>query len=297
MLLNINTTRSIIDFVKTIRKDIIRICVFTIIVALLSTGKYLQELTIPLGVVALIGTALSLLLAFRTSQAYDRWWEARVIWGGIVNDSRTFIRQLQLFLPEDSKEDIRRFASRQVLWCFSLSENLRRLTFSKKVHDFAVKEGIVESKNLPNAILSLHSMHLKYLSNKGIISDYTTVQLDSTLIKFCDYMGRCERIKSTIFPVSYDKLVHIIIYLFALLLPFSLDDDHLFMKTILTAIIPLVFIVIERTAIMMQNPFENLPMDTAMTSISKTIEMNLMEMVGDESGFPEPVDPKFYYVL
>lgn len=297
MLLNINTTTSILDFIKTIRKDLVRIFVFSIIVGFISQGRHLQDFNIPIGVVALLGTALSLLLAFRTGQAYDRWWEARMIWGAIVNDSRTLIRQLLLFLPEESLGDVKLFARRQALWCFALSENLRRLPFSSRVLKYMEEEEIVSSKNVPNAILALHSIHLKEISKAGAISEFREVQVDSTLLKLCDSMGKCERIKSTIFPMSYDKLIHLIIYLFAFLLPFSLNDDSVLVKTILTAIIPLVFIVIERTAIIMQDPFENMPMDTPMTTISRTIEMNLMEMVGEDVVAPEGPKEKYYFIL
>ncbi len=51
----------------------------------------LEFLSIPLAIPALMGTCISLLLAFRTNQSYERWWEARVVWGGIVNDSRTLV--------------------------------------------------------------------------------------------------------------------------------------------------------------------------------------------------------------
>src|SRR5690606_12419351 len=99
---------SIWDFVKTIKSDLIAITVFSIAVGLIAKGHYLESLVIPLGLIAIVGTAISLLLAFRTGQSYDRWWEARIIWGAIVNDSRTLLRQLKEFLPETCLADIRR---------------------------------------------------------------------------------------------------------------------------------------------------------------------------------------------
>ena len=77
----------------------------------------LEILSVPIAIPALLGTGISLLLAFRTNQSYERWWEARNIWGSIVNDSRTLIRQLLTFLPEKSIEISRVAARRQVGWC------------------------------------------------------------------------------------------------------------------------------------------------------------------------------------
>jgi len=296
MLLNINKLISLRYFLKKISKDVFRIAIFSCIVGIIARGNYLGALMIPTGLIAIIGTAISLLLAFRTSQSYDRWWEARIIWGAIVNDSRTLIRQLILFLPEGNKTEIRIFIERHVIWCLALSESLRKVPFSAKVQNYITKHQIKDS-NIANGIITLHCKHLKLIKERGDITEFREVQVDETLTRFCNSMGGCERIKNTIFPVSYGKLIHFLIYLFALLLPFSLTDNYVILKTILTAIIPLIFIIIERTAILMQDPFENAPMDTPMTKISLTIEANLYQMIDEDFEMPIGSKLKDYYVL
>ncbi len=246
--------------------------------------------------VGIVGTAISLLLAFRTGQAYDRWWEARNIWGAIVNESRTFIRQLQLFLPSEQQEEVKVFAERQIIWCFALADALRKKPFETNVSEY-IKANNITDANIPNAILSLHQKQIKILAQKGLLTEFREVQLDSTVSKFCDAMGKCERIKNTIFPLSYGKLIHLCIYIFAFLLPFSLEPEHTFIKAILTASIPLLFLIIERTAIIMQDPFEGEPMDTPMTTISRTIEINLLQMVGKKAPMISENSKKYYYVL
>src|SRR4030095_13127214 len=82
---------------------------------------------IPVTVPAFIGTAISIILSFKLSQSYDRWWEARKIWGSIVNESRTFVLQLQSFVKPVNENDIRSIAFRQIAWCFSLGQSLRGL--------------------------------------------------------------------------------------------------------------------------------------------------------------------------
>lgn len=287
---------SILDFVKTIKYDLIAITTFSVFVGYLDTQRFLASLVIPLALVAIVGTAISLLLAFRTGQAYDRWWEARTVWGAIVNDSRTLLRQLKAFLPEGEDGEIRRFVERQIIWNYALSESLRRIPFSLQVRRYIDLENVKEA-NVPNALLLQHGLQLKRLGAEGKLTEFRQVQLDSTLTKLCDSMGRCERIKNTVFPVSYSTLLHFLIYLFALLLPFGLDDNYPFVEAVLTAGIPTIFIVIERTAILMQDPFENGPMDTPMTNISQNIEYVLRQQLGDEVERPAPTDPDFYYVL
>lgn len=287
---------SVLDFLKTIKYDLIAITVFSVMVWFISTRHYFASLVIPLPLNAIVGTAISLLLAFRTGQAYDRWWEARIVWGAIVNDSRTLIRQLKTFLPREEEQAVRIFLERQVIWNYALSESLRVLPFSVDVQKYLDAHHITDT-NVPNALLLSHGLQLKGLAEDGKLTEFRQVQLDSTLTKLCDSMGRCERIKNTVFPVSYSALIHFLIYLFTLLLPFSLDDTYPFVKALLTAGIPTIFIIIERTAILMQDPFENGPMDTPMTNISRNIEFVLRQQVGDDVEKPAPVDPDFYYVL
>jgi putative membrane protein len=270
----LNKRISIFTFLKQIKFDITAILIYAIVVGIADQYGFLSKIEIPIAMSAIIGTALSLLLAFRTAQAYERWWEARIIWGAIVNDSRTLIRQVKQFLPEKDTKIVQDFAYRQIIWCYVLGESLRKLSYSKKVYDY-VKEHKLSKNNIPNAIINQHSEALSKLE----ISDFKQIQIDSTLSRLCDSMGKCERIKNTVFPKSYSLLVHFFIYVFATLLPFGLDDKYVLVEIFLTALIPIIFIAIERTAIILQDPFENVTTDIPMTSLAITIEINIWEKV------------------
>lgn len=272
---------SIWYFINVIKYQILLICIFAAIIGYLDERPFLVNKQVPLGIPTIVGTVVSLLLAFRTAQSYERWWEARIIWGAIVNDSRTFIRQLLQFIPDESKQRVNDFAERQIVWNYALGESLRRLPFSKKVDDY-LQRNQVHATNIPNALLDKHAEEIKVLVSEGLISEFRQVQLDETLARLCDSMGKCERIKNTIFPRSYSLLVHTLIYLFAFILPFSLDDSKVRLEVITTIMLPVMFISIEKTATLMQDPFENKPIDTPMTSLAQTIEINLLEMIGAE---------------
>lgn len=289
----LNSRISIWAFVRLIRFDIIAIGTYAVMVGILDQYSILSRITVPLGITAIIGTALSLLLAFRTAQSYERWWEARIVWGAIVNDSRTLIRQVKQFLPpvESSKTILAEFANRQVIWCYALGESLRRVTFSEKVQEYITSQDIRE-QNIANAILNKHSEALAQIG----FSEFKQLQIDSTLSRLCDSMGKCERIKNTVFPRSYSLLVHLLIYVFATMLPFGLDDQYVIVEISLTAMLPLIFISTERTAIIMQDPFENTPMDTPMTTLAKTIEINIKELIGDDN-LPVIEKPTTYYIM
>lgn len=287
----LNKRISIFTFLKQIKFDITAILIYAIVVGIADQYGFLSKIEIPIAMSAIIGTALSLLLAFRTAQAYERWWEARIIWGAIVNDSRTLIRQVKQFLPEKDTKIVQDFAYRQIIWCYVLGESLRKLSYSKKVYDY-VKEHKLSKNNIPNAIINQHSEALSKLE----ISDFKQIQIDSTLSRLCDSMGKCERIKNTVFQKSYSLLVHFFIYVFASLLPFGLDDKYVLVEIFLTALIPIIFIAIERTAIILQDPFENVTTDIPMTSLAITIEINIKELIGD-TDLPIVEKPKSFYIM
>ena len=287
----LNKRISIFTFLKQIKFDITAILIYAIVVGIADQYGFLSKIEIPIAMSAILGTALSLLLAFRTAQAYERWWEARIIWGAIVNDSRTLIRQVKQFLPEKDTKIVQDFAYRQIIWCYVLGESLRKLSYSKKVYDY-VKEHKLSKNNIPNAIINQHSEALSKLE----ISDFKQIQIDSTLSRLCDSMGKCERIKNTVFPKSYSLLVHFFIYVFATLLPFGLDDIYVLVEIFLTALIPIIFIAIERTAIILQDPFENVTTDIPMTSLAITIEINIKELIGD-TDLPIVEKPKSFYIM
>ena len=294
----LNQRISILYFLKSIKVDIAIIIAFSIVVGIFHQYGFFDEISVPISITAIFGTAVALLLAFRTNQAYDRWWEARIIWGAIVNDSRTLIRQsISLFDRDHQDYDlmVKDMAFRQIIWCYALGESLRTLPFSAKVVRYATAKGL-DNSNVPNELLSKHSETLRKCHQNKLVNDYQQVQIDSTIARLCDSMGKCERIKNTVFPKAHSMLIHTIIYVFAAMLPFGLADRFLMVEIVLTMGIPIIFIAIEKTSVLMQDPFENQPLDTPMTDLAQTIEINIKEMIG-ENRIPEKEDPESYYVL
>ena len=294
----LNQKISILYFLKSIKVDIAIIIAFSIVVGIFHQYGFFDKISVPISITAIFGTAVALLLAFRTNQAYDRWWEARIIWGAIVNDSRTLIRQSISFFDRDHQDYdlmVKDMAFRQIIWCYALGESLRTLPFSAKVVRYATAKGL-DNSNVPNELLSKHSETLRKCHQNKLVNDYQQVQIDSTIARLCDSMGKCERIKNTVFPKAHSMLIHTIIYVFAAMLPFGLADRFLMVEIMLTMGIPIIFIAIEKTSVLMQDPFENQPLDTPMTDLAQTIEINIKEMIG-ENRIPEKEDPESYYVL
>lgn len=290
----LNKRISIGYFVSQIKYQILLIMLFAFLMGFLDDIAMFRNTSVPLSITALLGTAVSLLLAFRTAQSYERWWEARTVWGAIVNDSRSLIRLVKQFVPNNSKET-KIIAERQIIWVYTLGEALRKQAFSNRVKDYLELHQIVAA-NIPNALLDEHSNQIRKIAQEDLISDFKEIQINDIVIRLCDSMGKCERLKNTVFPRAYSILLHTLIYVFAFLLPFGLDDSQLTVEIATTIIIPIIFIAIEKTAIIMQDPFENTPVDTPMTALAQTIEINILQMIGEEN-VPVKKESTTYYEM
>lgn len=276
----------------------IPIAIYIAIISYLDLLYHFEEYNLPVPVVAIPGTVIGLLLAFRTNSCYGRWWEARTLWGAIVNDSRTWVRQLMEFLysaqkPAEHNPDMRAMAYRQIAWCYALTRTLRGqdpFTDTESLLELNEIEPLKTHDHVPNAILLNQAKLLRRLHEEDKLETYQFVELERTLSRLTNSMGGCERIKNTTFPTSYSLLVSRLNYLFIVYLPFGLaamPPLGLFLTAVTLA---LAFLVIDRAADFLQDPFENRPSDTPMHSLSRTIEINIKQMLG-ETDLPEKLTP------
>lgn len=289
-----------------IRVELLLVAVYSLTINVLYYQYDFTSLVIPISVPMVLGTVLSLLLAFRSNQAYDRWWEARTIWGAVVNDSRSLTRQvLSLMDATYQSEDLilfqERFVKRQAAWCHSLGQSLRKTDPLKGVDRLLSRRELsylMRYDNVPAALLLLHGKDLKYAMEQGWINQYQQIAIDTTLSRLCDSMGKCERIKNTVFPATYSLYTHFTVIFFILLLPFALIDVLGFMEIPLVVAIAASFLLIEKMAINLQDPFENKPTDTPVTTIARNIEKDLRQMLHEQYNAPEEsVETPAYYVL
>lgn len=269
-----------------IKYEIAIITLYAIIIALLYQNYHLTRISIPISVPTILGTVISLLLGFRSNQAYDRWWEARHIWGAIVNDSRTLARQITTFIPsgdesERAKAFAHRFIQRQIGWCYSLGRHLRKQDAADGLENYLDKEeyeSISRIDNIPSALCDQMGRDLQFALEEGWINRFQQVELDRTITRLTEAMGKCERIKNTVFPSTYSLYIHIALMLFIVLLPFGVIEYFGIFEVPLVVAISACFLLIEKMAIHLQDPFENKPTDTPMTTIAQNIEKNLLQL-------------------
>ncbi|NME70957.1 bestrophin family protein [Flammeovirga aprica] len=277
------------------------ITIYMLFLSILDDEHLLNNLSLPLGIITVPGTAISLLLAFRTNSSYQRWWEARMVWGAIVNDSRSWVRQLMTFVKTDPKtrDIVVEMSFRQAAWCYTLARHLRKQDTLKDIGHLVTKNEmpkLMKSKNVPNALLFTQGKMLRDLYKNGYLDTYQLVQLDETLSKLTDSMGKCERIKNTVFPSMYTLLLEILIYLFIFSVPYGLVETNGLVLLVTSLTLALAFLVIERIATYLQDPFEDKSSDTPMLTLSRTIEINIKDELGNVP-LPEPIKPARPHVL
>lgn len=284
-------------WVNKIKWEVLIVSVFSTIIYFLS--EYFVDINIPLSVGVFLGTSIALLLSFKLSQSYERWWEARKIWGAIVNDSRSFVIQLRHFSQGKNVELTNKMAYRQIAWCYSLSQGLRNLNALQKIDAFVSTDELKKLKshmNVPLALLDLHAKDLNELHHNRVINDFQQIQIDKTLVSLCASMGKAERIKNTAFPKTYRVTLHLFIYVFLVLLSLSLTEMHSLVEIPLEVLISIPFFLLEKIAFNIQDPFENKPTDTPMTAISRTIEINIKQIL-ETNDVPEPIESDTFYTL
>lgn len=235
----------------------------------------------------MLAVALSILMGFRVSSAYDRWWEARKILGSVVNNSRSFARQIITFTHQSSISPklLEIIIYRQIAFVYSMSCRLRQQNCDEFIEPFLLDEEFQEVRvksHVPNLLL-LHNLYaIKELRKEETLTDFEFVRLDETIFQLTDNLGGAERIKNTPFPVPYSYCTWLLVHLFALIVPFGMVDSFGFMTIPIAMCAIFIFLVIEQIAIEIQDPFSNKENDIPLTAISQTIEFDLKEMLGDQ---------------
>ncbi|MEO8760726.1 MAG: bestrophin family ion channel, partial [Bacteroidia bacterium] len=261
---------------NSIKKDVVYIVGVSLLInsIILYNSHLLPE--IPVAIPAFLGTAISLLLSFKLNQAYDRWWEARKIWGEIVNDSRTLVVQLKSFLKPTNQAAIKQITFRQIAWCYALTQQLRKQKALGEIEKYFNENeftALKKSQHIPLTILDLSTQQVSSLQRDEQLNLFHQTQIDNTYVRLTASMGKAERIKNTVFPKTYSLFTHSIIYIFIIILSISIAEIDYFYEIIMVTVIAIPFLLLERTSEQIQDPFENRPTDTPITKIAQGIEL------------------------
>ncbi|BAV09968.1 putative membrane protein [Filimonas lacunae] len=244
-----------------------------------------------------LGPAIAFFVGFNNNQAYDRWWEARKIWGAIVNDSRSWARSILCYVvPKEDDTDAealkQRMVKRHIAFVYALKTALRPQndTGYRKYLDEQELALVESHSNMHNAILMLQSRDLEMLSQEGYLDGFRFMEMNQLLVKFSDSMGQAERIKNTVFPTIYIFFTRLFILLFTVMITMVCSQSIGPWSIIMGSIVGSVFHITHYNGQALMDPFSTLTTSISMNQISRTIEINLLEMMGEKE-IPQPVRP------
>ena len=271
--------------------------------------RYLfPEIFVPPSVSALMGTALAFFIGFNNNQAYGRWWEARIIWGGFINDSRTLCRNLMANLKPDgvdvrgrkTTEIIHEMVYRHIGFLYLLKDSLRKLN-SGDYKKYLSEEDIKKVAGVTygyNALMDIQTRQLGELYQQKFIDGFQFTVINNTLTNISNDMGRSERINNTVFPPTYIYFTELFIYLLTILITLTTVQAIGPWSIFFGWIIGFVYHTTHINGLSIMNPFEMLPSSIPLSSITRTIEINLMESLGiNEVPPPEPSYENGEYIL
>lgn len=321
--------------------------ILSTLVAILFEVLGLQWLQIPWTPLAMIGTAVAFLIGFQSNAAYGRIWEARQIWGGIVNDSRAFgimIKDMitneyaQTPMSEEGLASAKKvIIYRHIAWITTLRHAMRQsrpwetskevksnqewremikvpeltIPLEEDLKGFLSEEELGEvmrKTNKPAAVLALQSKNLRALKEKGIIWEFSFLELESKIGGLLTHQGKSERIKNFPYPRQFATIGYDFVNLFILLLPLGVIPEFseigasfsekfpligryfVWVGIPFTVVVSWIFNTMQRIGTAGENPFEGGPNDVPISTISRGIEIDLREIL-DESAdtIPEPL--------
>lgn len=308
------------------RRDLTR----HVVIAAVVTAAYVwlgwRWLAIPWLPIALLGTAVAFMVGFKNNASYDRLWEARRIWGGIVNASRTWGLMARDYVsdrhasdgptPEQLDHARRTLYRRHFAWLTALRYQLREARpweAGTKVHNaeykrrwFSVDEhehevgpalaayllpdeyaAVMAASNKAAQVLALQSRHLAELLRAGWIEDFRHMELERVLAELLAQQGASERIKNFPYPRQYASMNLWFVQLFVVLIPLGmlqefekLGGPFIWLSVPFSALSAWVFTTMERIGESTENPFEGNANDVPITTMSRAIEIDLMQMLG-----------------
>lgn len=242
----------------------------------------------------LIAVTLSIYLGFRNSAAYDRWWEARKLWGQLVYDIRNLARASDGLIAD--RGEWRALLMEALAFCHLLRAQLRNVDAMDKVKEFLDGEtdGVASATNKPDAAVRRMGSRIARLRRDGSIDAIGYRILDERLAGMSALQAGCERIANTPLPFAYTLLLQRTAYIVCLLLPFGLATTTGWATPLFTALIAYTFFGLDALSEELEDPFGTEANDLALDSLCRVCEISVFEALSEPA--PAPLDAeRFYY--
>ncbi|MBD2753099.1 bestrophin family protein [Spirosoma validum] len=225
----------------------------------------------------LLSFVISMLLVFRTNTAYDRWWEGRKLWGGLVNNSRNLALKLDQLLEPEQREPRHFFRAMIPNFAYALKNHLRQKPVEPEFAETSSfhLQKLHLNEHVPQQIAMAIFGKINELQRQRILIPEHLIILNAEVQSLMDICGACERIKNTPIPFSYSSFIKKFISMYCLTLPLGYVSNLHYLVIPLVIFVFYVLASLEIIAEEIENPFgtddNDLPLDTICKGIQKTV--------------------------
>ena len=239
----------------------------------------------------LIGLAMAICLGFRNNTSYDRFWEGRKLWGALVNTTRSLTRQTLTLMNAPAEEadalaeEQRAQVYRLIGYVHSFRHRLREEDTLEELERYlpaAEREALVEERNRPVAILQTLGDRYAEAWRRGWIDTFHLPIFERSLEELTNIQGGCERILATPIPFAYNVLMHRIVAVYCFALPFGILKSLGDLMPLVVFMISYSFLGLDAIGDEIEEPFGTDPNDLPLTALSRMIEVNLRQRLGEE---------------
>ncbi|MET0137282.1 MAG: bestrophin family ion channel [Sphingobium sp.] len=259
---------------------------------------FVLPFTAPSLPLTLFGSALALFLGFRSNSAYQRWWEGRMLWGMMINASRNLARQARNFLPDEALDLKRSIVLRQIAYVHALRCQLRRQRPDEEVLRFLSKgeaDFALARTNVANGIVDGTGRRIDVAREKGWIDTIQQSAMEGVLVDIANAQGGMERLKNTPLPSQYRFFPTLFTHILCILLPIGLVETLGFATPLGSTMAGLMFLAVLAIGDDLVDPFANTPHDLPLCAMCRTVEIDLLQSIGDEA--PGPLGPDRHGIL
>ena len=286
--------------VQYVGKPLLLLAVYDVAVVVAFKVLHWEWVALPHIPLALYGSAIGVILGFRNQSAYARWWEARILWGAVVNNSRSWGRQAVTSVrpvKQDEAAEVKvmqhRLVYHQIAYVHALRQHLRKLEPWEEIAPLLTAEelhALRDQKNVPMTIQEQMGNLLQECLERGWVDELRWQAMDESLNDLADAQGGAERIKNTPMPKQYDYFPQLFVHIYCFLLPLALVINMGWFTPLGSTLVGFIFLALNKIGRDLEDPFENTIYDVPMTAITKTIEINLRQMLG-ETDLPQAEVP------
>ncbi len=281
---------SVRHIIREVWKPLTLLFVWDVIV---TVTYYILPFSAPELPLPLIGSAVALFLGFRSNSAYQRWWEGRGLWGLMINASRNLARATRNFMPDPEASDLKRtIVMRQIAYVNALRCQLRRQDADVEVKRFLNKgdaDFALTRTNIANGILDGTGRRIDRARRNGWIDTVQQSRMESVLIDIANAQGGMERLKNTPLPNHFRFFPTLFVHVFCILLPFGLVETLGFATPLGSTIAGLMFLAVLAIGDDLVDPFADSVHDVPLTAMCRTIEIDLLQSIGEQA--PAPMVP------